>query len=61
MIVMAAGVPAILFILCLGDAVFTAEIREEIFFLRLFGRDFGIGIVGDRILRVVEGLFLPQD
>lgn len=39
MIVMAAGVPAILFILCLGDAVFTAEIREEIFFLRLFGEE----------------------
>lgn len=34
---MAAGVPAILFILC--DAVFTAEIREEIFFLRLFGEE----------------------
>lgn len=37
---MAAGVPAILFILCLGDAVFTPEIREEIFFfLRFFGEE----------------------
>ena len=44
--------------LFLGDTMFMAEIREEIFFFfRLFwvwGRgDFGIGIVGDRILRVV--------